>query len=132
MVVGDFRNAPKTSTPRSCSLALLLRRSSAVDRFQFRRRPLVVMAGLVLALGALATPAAPASDQSGLTPDRVLVSLNGALAWYQQARVAMQSMEGGAGQTAVAIVQRAFDVARAQAAAPATEPSAAAGESGAA
>jgi len=109
-----------------------LRQLTVVDRFRFRRRSLAVIAGLVLALGALATPAAPASDQSGLTPDRVLASLNGALAWYQQARVAMQSMEGGAGQTAVAILQRAFDVARAQAAALATEPSAAVGESGAA
>ena len=108
MVVGDFRNALKTSTTRSRSLALLLRQLTVVDRFRFRRRSLAVIAGLVLALGALATPAAPASDQSGLTPDRVLASLNGALAWYQQARVAMQSMEGGAGQTAVAIVQRAF------------------------
>ncbi len=92
----------------------------------------MVVAGLVLAFGTLAAPAAPASDQSGLTPDRVLASLNGALAWYQQARVAMQSMEGGAGQTAVAILQRAFDVARAQAAALAAEPSAAVAEPGAA
>jgi len=92
---------------------------------------------LVLALGARAA-AAPTPDDAAvaLTPDRVLASLNLTLAWYQQARVTMQTVDDGSGvadtredkQTAVAILRRAFDVARAEAAAIATAPSTAAGE----
>jgi hypothetical protein len=105
-----------------------------VDRLRFRRRSLAVVAGLVLALGVSAAPAAPASGQAAsLEPDKVLASLNDALAWYQQVRVAMQGVDGSPGftdlreerQTAVAILQRAFDLARAQAAVLATEPAAA-------
>ena len=99
---------------------------------------LVLIAAALQALGSLvsASPAA-AGDATTLTPDRVLASLNQALGWYQQARVAMQSVDGGSGfadtreekQTALTILQRAFDVAHAQAAALATEPSAATSES---
>lgn len=104
-----------------------------MDRLRFRRRLFALVAGLVLACG-LAAPASPASDSSpALTPDYILASLNGTLAWYQQARVAMQSVESGAGfadlredrQTALAILKSAFELARAQAAALAVEPSAA-------
>src|SRR4051794_22772795 len=136
MVVADFRNAPRLAPPVHprwhCSCDGL----SAVDRLRFRRW-LFIVAGLVLACGALAAPAAPASDSTpALTPDYVLASLNGALAWYQQARVAMQSVESGAGfadlredrQTALAILKSAFDRARAQADALALEPAAAVGE----
>jgi len=110
-----------------------------VDRLRFRRRLLALVAGLVLAFG-LAAPAAPASDTTpALTPDYVLASLNGALAWYQQARVAMQSVESGAGfadlredrQTALAILKSAFERARAQAAALTAQPSAAVGDASA-
>jgi len=111
-----------------------------VDRIRSRRRPFTLVAGLILALGFLAAPAEPASERAAaLTPDYVLASLNGALAWYQQARVAMQSVDGGTGfadlredrQTALAVLKSAFDLARAQAAALDVEPSAAAGEPGA-
>lgn len=110
-----------------------------MDRLRFRRW-ISFVAGLVLAFGALAAPAAPASDSTpALTPDYVLASLNGALAWYPQARVAMQSVEGGPGfadlredrQTAVTILKAAFDLARAQAAALAVEPAAATSEAAA-
>ena len=96
------------------------------------------VAGLVLLLVAGAAWAAPASEaKATLTPERVLGSLNQALAWYRQARVAMQSVDDGSGfadtredkQTALAILHRAFDVARAEAAALASEPSAATAES---
>ena len=109
-----------------------------MDRLRFRRRSYAVVAGLVLALGVLAAPAEPASDRTpAITPDYVLASLNGALAWYQHAHVAMQSVDGGAGatdlrddrQTTLAILKAAFDLARAQAAALDVEPSAAVGES---
>jgi hypothetical protein len=104
-----------------------------VDRLHFRRRSLSLVAGLVLALGVFTAPASSVSDQPpALTPDRVLGSLNGALAWYQQARVAMQAVDAGTGfadlredrQTAVAILRTAFDFAHAQASALAMEPSA--------
>jgi hypothetical protein len=138
----DARAIAFTGTPPRLALpptfgGTALAAAKGVDRSAFRRRGVFIVAGLVLALGALAAPASPASDQTPpLTADRVLASLNHALAWYQQARVAMQAVDEGSGfadtredrQTAVAIVQRAFDVAKAQAAAVATEPSAAAGE----
>ena len=104
-----------------------------MDRLHFRRRSLSLLAGLVLALGVFTAPASSVSDQPpALTPDRVLGSLNGALAWYQQARVTMQAVDAGTGfadlredrQTAVAILRTAFDFARAQASALAMEPSA--------
>jgi hypothetical protein len=128
-----FPQRPKTSTTPRGSLAPLLRRLTGVHRPRFRRRTVALVAGLVLAL-AFAAPAAPASDPSPtLDSNRVLASLNGALAWYQQARVAMQSIDASAGfadlredqQTVVAILQRAFDTAQAQAAALVVEPSAA-------
>ena len=106
-------------------------------RLRIRRLAFAVV-GLVLALGVLAAPAEPASDRTpAITPDYVLASLNGALAWYQHAHVAMQSVDGGAGatdlrddrQTTLAILKAAFDLARAQAAALDVEPSAAVGES---
>jgi hypothetical protein len=109
-----------------------------VGRLRFRRRSFAVVTGLVLALGLLAASAEPAPERTpALTPDYVLASLNGALAWYQHARVAMQSVDGGAGatdlrddrQTTLAVLRSAFDLARAQAAALAVEPSAAVRES---
>jgi hypothetical protein len=107
-----------------------------------RRRPrprsfcLAIVIGSALSFGNGVAAAAPDANEA-LTPERVLGSLNQTLAWYQQARVAMQSVDDGSGfadtredrQTAVAILQRAFDVARAEAAALVTEPSAAPSES---
>ena len=63
-------------------------------------------------------PTTPASR----SPDQVLASLNRALTWYRQARIVMRSMDGSGvfghadAQTALRLVGRAFDVARAEAA----------------
>jgi hypothetical protein len=63
-------------------------------------------------------PTAPAAR----SPDQVLASLNRALTWYRQARIVMRSMDGSGvfghadEQTALRLVGRAFDVARAEAA----------------
>ena len=139
MVVGGLRNAPRLAPPVHTRWHCSCHPFDIVDRLRFRRRSLAVVAGLVLALGVAAAPAAPAPDRTvALTPDYVLASLNGALAWYQRARVAMQSVDGSAGvtdlrddrQTTLAILRSAFDLARAQAAALAVEPSAAAGDPG--
>ena len=69
------------------------------------------------------TAAAPAPDPP-FTADQVVASLNRTLAWYRQARVAMRTLNAATGsvftrddeQTALLIVQRAFDTARAEAA----------------
>ena len=56
------------------------------------------------------------------TPDQVMASLNRALTWYRQARIVMRSLDGSGvfghadEQTAVRLLGRAFDVARAEAA----------------
>ena len=67
---------------------------------------------------APANPSAPAAR----SPDEVLASLNRAMAWYRQARIVMRSVDGSGvfghadEQTALRLVGRAFDVARAEAA----------------
>jgi hypothetical protein len=93
--------------------------------------PRAFLVGLLLVTGAAAAePDASSNAERSLTPDRVLASLTKTLAWYREARVAMR----GAGtvfgredeQTALAVVRRAFETARAQAAAIAAESSSAA------
>ncbi|MGH7305146.1 MAG: hypothetical protein ACRELZ_17825 [Candidatus Rokuibacteriota bacterium] len=64
------------------------------------------------------SPDAPAAR----SPAEVLASLNRAMTWYRQARIVMRSVEGSGvfghadEQTALRLVGRAFDVARAEAA----------------
>ena len=63
-----------------------------------------------------------ASRGSPRSPEQVLASLNRAMAWYRQARIVMRSIDGTGvfastdEQTAVRLLGRAFDAARAQAA----------------
>src|SRR5262245_22633549 len=63
-------------------------------------------------------PSAPAAR----SPDQVLASLNRAMTWYRQARIVMRSVDGSGvfghadEQTALRLVGRALDVARAEAA----------------
>lgn len=69
-------------------------------------------------------PVAPPSPTLAVarTPDQVMASLNRALTWYRQARIVMRSLDGSGvfghadEQTAVRLLGRAFDVARAEAA----------------
>src|SRR5438093_8058464 len=105
-----------------------------------RRRPLgrllpvlVLLAG-VLAAGApqrASADEAPSPKRAeqpnpsappARSPDQVLASLNRAMTWYRQARIVMRSVDGSGvfghadEQTALRLVGRAFDVARAEAA----------------
>src|SRR5262245_5345964 len=63
-------------------------------------------------------PSAPAARSA----DEVLAALNRAMTWYRQARIVMRSVDGSGvfghadEQTALRLVGRAFDVARAEAA----------------
>src|SRR5262245_4306413 len=62
-------------------------------------------------------PSVPAAR----SPDQVIASLNRAMTWYRQARIVMRSVDGSGvfghadEQTALRLVGRAFDVARAEA-----------------
>jgi hypothetical protein len=88
------------------------------------RTLLSLLATALLVLGA--TTSAPAQPvpaaELDLSADSVLASLNRALAWYRQARIVMRSLEGAEvfaradEQTALRLLGRAFDAARAQAA----------------
>jgi len=109
------------------------------------RRPLLALVGLVAMAGAIASarasaqeaqpgskpvaqpgpkPAEPANPTApaARTPDQVLASLNRAMTWYRQARIVMRSVDGSGvfgqadEQTALRLVGRAFDGARAEAA----------------
>jgi hypothetical protein len=66
--------------------------------------------------------AGEASALPARTPDQVMASLNRAMTWYRQARIVMRSVEGSGVfghadvQTALRLLARAFDVARAEAA----------------
>jgi hypothetical protein len=70
------------------------------------------------------------------SPDQVLASLNRAMAWYRQARIVMRSVEGSGvfghadEQTALRLLGRAFDVARAEAALLARDSATASGAGG--
>ena len=96
-------------------------------------RQVVCTAALLYALtlslrgadGVLAQEARPQSGAPAVeTPESVMSSLQRALAWYQDARVDMQELRNvldtdvdrGEEQTALRVVQRAFDAARARAA----------------
>jgi hypothetical protein len=72
-------------------------------------------------------PEAPAESSAtslapGRPPEQILTSLNRALSWYREARIVMRSVEGTGvfgqadQQTALRLLGRAFDVARAEAA----------------
>src|SRR5258706_16047196 len=83
--------------------------------------PTTLLAGLLLVtFWAAATPDAAPTSERPITPDRVMASLNQSLAWYRETRVAMRA--GGTvfaredEQTALAVLRRAFETARAQAA----------------
>ena len=105
-----------------------------------RRPPARLLVGLII-LGAVAgavtafhahadeapTRPKPATQPSPDTlaarsPEEVLASLNRAMTWYRQARIVMRSVDGSGvfghadEQTALRLVGRAFDVARAEAA----------------
>ena len=81
-----------------------------------------LVASLLFVTGAMAAApeAAPDSEHS-ITPDRVIASLNQTLAWYREARVAMRAVgtvfarEREDEETALALLRRAFQTARAQA-----------------
>ena len=85
-----------------------------------------------------AKPAAQptASAASARTPEQVLASLNRAMTWYRQARIVMRSVDGSGvfghadEQTALRLVGRAFDVARAEAALLGRDSAAASGAAG--
>jgi hypothetical protein len=63
-----------------------------------------------------------ATGPTARTPEQVLASLNRAMTWYSQARIVMRSLDGSGvfghadEQTALRLVGRAVDVARAEAA----------------
>jgi hypothetical protein len=96
--------------------------------------PLLALAALVWATplpGASADEAQPGartpSPPSATAPaarsaDQVLESLNRSMSWYRQARIVMRSIDGSGvfghadAQTALRLLGRAFDVARAEAA----------------
>ena len=68
------------------------------------------------------TESSAASLAPGRPPEQIMASLNRALSWYRQARIVMHSVEGSGvfgqadQQTALRLLGRAFDVARAEAA----------------
>jgi hypothetical protein len=70
------------------------------------------------------------------SPAQVLASLNRAMSWYRQARIVMRSVDGSGvfghadEQTALRLVARAFDVARAEAALVGRDTPAASGATG--
>jgi hypothetical protein len=85
--------------------------------------PTVLLVGLFL----LSIAAAPLSEAGpggqppiALTPERVLASLDQTLTWYREARLAMRALgtvfTREDEQTALAVLRRAFETARAQAA----------------
>jgi hypothetical protein len=71
-----------------------------------------------------AAASAPAMPEPPFTADQIMASLNRALAWHRQARTVMQSLGAATAsvftrddeQTALGVVRRAFETARAQAA----------------
>ena len=83
--------------------------------------PTALVASLLFVCGAAAaTPGAASDSEPPITPDRVIASLNQTLAWYREARVAMRAVGTVFAredeQTALALLRRAFETARAQAA----------------
>ena len=84
------------------------------------RASVLLLALWFLPVTAFATPNARTESEHPLTPDRVLGSLNQALAWYGEARVAMRAVGTVFAredeQTALAVLRRAFETARAEAA----------------
>jgi hypothetical protein len=68
-----------------------------------------------------ATQPSPDEGAAARSPEELLASLNRALTWYRQARIVMRAVEGSGvfdyadEQTALRLLGRAFDVARAEA-----------------
>jgi hypothetical protein len=108
---------------------------------------LLLVAAFVLAppAGALAQsgrtfdgsrPAAPSSTAYARSPEQVIASLNRAMTWYRQARIVLRSTDTAAvfgytdEQTAIRLVGRAFDAARAEAELLDREPGAAPSSAG--
>jgi hypothetical protein len=108
----------------------------APTRIALLRLPLALLV-LAVTVGASAPPRARADEAPpapkpvappnptvavARTPDQVMASLNRALTWYRQARIVMRSLDGSGvfghadEQTAMRLLGRAFDVARAEAA----------------
>jgi hypothetical protein len=86
-----------------------------------RTLPVAFLAGILFVTGAAAAPQdAPTEPERSITPDGVIASLNQSLAWYREARVAMRAVGTVFAredeQTALAVLRRAFETARAQAA----------------
>jgi hypothetical protein len=87
-----------------------------------RTHPIVTVAVAAVLCVAASTFAQDAPPRS-TSADDVMEALKRTLAWYQQARLAMQSVNDAAGglivredeQTVLRVFQRAFDTARAQA-----------------
>src|SRR5688500_14866925 len=92
-------------------------------------RGLIMLAALCVAptQGIAQPPAADPTAPSpppvaSATPESVMASLNRTLGWYRQAQLVVRSLDGTGvvsradEQTAFRLVQRAFDVARGQAA----------------
>jgi len=106
-----------------------MRKSAPAHRAPLTAKVRRSCAGAVALLAPFWLGAARASEPARsvdvpFTSDRVLASLNQTLVWYRQARVAMRSVDAATGaiftrddeQTALIVVQRAFDTARAEAA----------------
>src|SRR5258705_2191558 len=86
-----------------------------------RMLPTALLASLLFVTGAGAvTREDPPDSKRSITPDRMIVSLNQTLAWYREARVAMRAVGTVFAredeETALALLRRAFETARAQAA----------------
>jgi len=82
--------------------------------------PTAALVSLLFVTGAVAAaPDARPDSERSITPDRVITSLNQTLAWYREARVAMRAVGTVFAredeQTALAVLRRAFETARAQA-----------------
>jgi hypothetical protein len=84
-----------------------------------RMLPTALLASLIFVSGAAAvTQDAPPASEPPITPERVITSLNQTLTWYREARVAMRAVGTVFAredeQTALAVLRRAFETARAQ------------------
>src|SRR5262245_1393824 len=126
---------PTRTSPGRALLALLVLEALMVTSAAPRADADEVRSAPAAAQPKPATQPSPAAPQ-GLKPadqpnpnapaarpaEQVLASLNHAMTWYREARIAMRSVDGSGvfghadEQTALRVVGRAFDVARAEAA----------------
>ncbi len=87
-----------------------------------RPLPAIIIAGLLHVTGAAgATPQAGSDADRAMTPDRMIARVNQTLVWYREARTASHALDAVSAregeQTALAVLRRSFETARAQAAA---------------